>query len=55
MLFTYGTLSDRTKDFIKDAVLDVNESNTNAEDIPYRRVRLALYLIMLSPDFAIMK
>lgn len=59
MLFTHGTLSDRTKDFIKDAIVSVN-ANTYMEQyedmtIPRARIRLALYLMMVSPDYAIRK
>ncbi len=55
MLFTNGTLSDRTKDFIKEAILMVNETTTSEEDIPRDRIRLGIYLMMVSPDFAIRK
>jgi hypothetical protein len=50
MMFTHGMLSQRTREIIKDAVEPLI-SGDYRED----RVRLALYLIMISPDYNIMK
>lgn len=50
ILFTHGTLSDRTREIIKDAITPLVSDNYR-----YNRTRLALYLIMISPDYAIMK
>lgn len=50
LLFTHGMLSERTRQIIKDAISPIISDNYR-----YDRVRLALYLIMISPDFAIMR
>ncbi|HSF90553.1 MAG TPA: DUF1800 domain-containing protein [Saprospiraceae bacterium] len=50
VLFTHGTLSERTRQIIKDAITPLVSDNYR-----YNRTRLALYLIMISPDYAIMK
>lgn len=50
MLFTHGQLSDRTRGIIKSAIEPLVWGDYREE-----RVRLALYLIMISPDFAILK
>ncbi len=50
MLFTYGTLSDRTRQIIKDAITPLISGNYR-----YDRTRLALYLLMISPDYNVMK
>ena len=50
VLFTNGMLSERTRQIIKDAVSPMIDGNYRED-----RVRLALYLMMISPDYAIMK
>lgn len=50
MLFTHGQLGDRTRRIMKEA-LDPLIYGHYRDD----RVRLALYLIMISPDYAILK
>jgi hypothetical protein len=50
VLFTHGMLSERTRQIIKDAITPLVSDNYR-----YNRTRLALYLIMISPDYAIMK
>ena len=50
MLFTYGNLSEHTRQLIKDAITPIINGNYR-----WDRVRLALYLIAISPDYAIMK
>lgn len=50
VLFTHGMLSERTRQIIKDAVTPMI-----SDDYRRDRTRLALYLIMISPDYAIMK
>jgi uncharacterized protein (DUF1800 family) len=50
MLFTHGSLSDRTRQIIKDAITPLTR-----DDYRRDRVRLALYLLMISPDYNIMK
>ncbi len=50
VLFTHGQLSERTRQIIKDAITPLVSDNYR-----YNRVRLAMYLIMISPDYAIMK
>jgi uncharacterized protein (DUF1800 family) len=50
IVFTHGNLTDRTREIIKFA-LDQIVSRDYRED----RVVMALYLIMISPDYAILK
>jgi uncharacterized protein (DUF1800 family) len=50
ILFTHGMLSDRTRDIIKAAILPLISGNYR-----YDRTRLALYLLLVSPDYNIMK
>lgn len=54
-LFTHGQLSRETKNLIKDAIDPiVNDWN---DDFQYTdlRVKMALYLLLISPDYAILK
>ncbi|MBC7884786.1 MAG: DUF1800 domain-containing protein, partial [Saprospiraceae bacterium] len=48
-LFTHGQLSDETRQIIRNAVNAYYWNGNN--DWRYYRVRLALYLIMISPDY----
>jgi uncharacterized protein (DUF1800 family) len=50
LLYTYGTLSDRTRNIIKSAISPMiyNEYRES-------RAELALYLMMISPDYVILK
>ncbi|MBK8955165.1 MAG: DUF1800 domain-containing protein [Saprospiraceae bacterium] len=50
ILLTHGQLSDRTRQIIKTALEPFKFGNYREE-----RVRMALYLIMISPDYAIFK
>ncbi len=50
MLFTNGSLSERTRQIIKDAVTPLVEGDYRQD-----RVRLALYLLLVSPDYNIIK
>ncbi len=50
LLFTHGQLSNRTRSIIKEAIEDLIY-----EDYREDRVKLALYLLMVSPDYAILK
>ncbi len=50
VLFTYGMLSERTRGIIKDAITPLISGNFR-----FDRTRLALYLMMISPDYAVMK
>ena len=50
MMFTHGSLSEGTRHIIKEAITPMI-NNDFRED----RVRLALYLLLISPDYAIMK
>jgi uncharacterized protein (DUF1800 family) len=50
VLFTHGSLSEGTRQIIKEAISPLINGNYRNE-----RVRLALYLIMISPDYTIMK
>ena len=47
LILTYGTLSTPMRTIIKNTI--------NQLDDPYERVTMALYLIMISPDYAILK
>ena len=50
MLFTHGQLSDRTRMLIKEALDTLIYS-----DYREQRVRLGIYLILISPDYAVLK
>jgi uncharacterized protein (DUF1800 family) len=50
MVFTHGQLSDRTRQIIKNAIEPLIFGDYRED-----RVRLALYLILISPDYAILK
>ena len=50
VLFTYGMLSERTRQIIKEAITPLISGDYRDD-----RVRLAIYLMMISPDYAIMK
>lgn len=50
MLFTNGRLSERTRGIIKEALTELRNDNYR-----YDRVRLGLYLIMISPDYNVLK
>ena len=50
MLFTHGSLSQYTRELIKTAITPFQENDYRQD-----RVRLALYLMMISPDYNVMK
>jgi hypothetical protein len=50
MLFTHGQLTDRTRAIIKDAL-----DSLIYGDYRENRVRLAIYLILISPDYAVLR
>lgn len=50
MLLTHGNLSDRTRNIVKQAI-----SSFKFSDYREDRVRMAIYLIMISPDYNIFK
>ena len=50
VLFTHGSLSNETRQIIKDALYPLINGNYR-----YDRVRLALYLLLVSPDYNVMK
>ena len=50
MLFTHGSLSNDTRQIIKEAVTPLIYGDFRED-----RTRLALYLMMISPDYSIMK
>ena len=50
LLFSVGQLTDGTKTIIKNALTPFGGTNQN-----YNRARMAAYLIMLSPDYNILK
>ena len=53
-LFTHGQLSEGTKQIIKSAVDGLTPNNAG-EEYTYYRTKMALYLIMISPDYAVKK
>ncbi len=53
-LFTRGQLSDETKQIIVDAIEPIQGTNSNV-DYMHNRVKMGLYLILVSPDYAIIK
>ena len=50
MLFTHGSLSERTRGIIKEAITPLINADYRND-----RVRLAMYLLLISPDYNIMK
>ncbi len=53
-LFTRGQLSDETRLIIINAVNPIQGTNPNV-DYMHNRVKMALYLILVSPDYTILK
>lgn len=53
-LFTHGLLSHETRQIIKDAIDPINGTEPDI-DYMFYRVKLGLYLILISPDYAIIK
>ncbi len=53
-LFTRGQLSDETRNIIKTAIEPIQGTDPNT-DYNFYRVKMALYLILVSPDYAILK
>jgi hypothetical protein len=50
VLFTHGSLSNTTRQIIKEAITPLVNADYRAD-----RTRLAMYLILISPDYNIMK
>ncbi|HZV68522.1 MAG TPA: DUF1800 domain-containing protein [Saprospiraceae bacterium] len=50
MIFTHGSLSQHTRDLIKEAITPFHDNDYRQD-----RVRLAMYLLLVSPDYNIMK
>jgi len=53
-LFTQGLLSQETRVIIRDAITPIQGNDPNI-DYMYYRVKMALYLVFISPDYAIQK
>lgn len=53
-LFTRGQLSDETKRIITAAIEPIQGTNQNV-DYMHKRVKMGLYLILISPDYVILK
>ncbi|MCF7560916.1 DUF1800 domain-containing protein [Sabulilitoribacter multivorans] len=53
-LFTHGLLSEETKRLIVDAVDPIAASNFGEDYLDFR-VKMAIYLLLVSPDYAILK
>jgi uncharacterized protein (DUF1800 family) len=53
-LFTHGQLSTFTRQIIRDAITPIQGDNENI-DYNYYRVKMALYLMLISPDYVILK
>ena len=54
VLFTNGQLTDDTRENIRNTIGQMNGSQFGTYYLDYR-VQLALYLVMISPDYAILK
>ena len=54
VLFTHGQLTDGNRKIIREAMEQLRPGNMGAEFLE-RRVATALYLMLLNPDFAILK
>jgi hypothetical protein len=52
-LFTRGQLSNETKQIIMDAVDPISGNNPDT-DYMHNRVKMALYLLLISPDYVIL-
>ena len=50
-LLTYGTLSDATKARIEEAMLTINVDDNNTEGDQRKRLRIALLMIVTSPEY----
>lgn len=50
IMYTHGQLTENTKAIIKEAISGLKWENVNQD-----RVRLGLYLLLISPDYAILK
>jgi uncharacterized protein (DUF1800 family) len=53
-LFTHGLLSDETRQVIKTAIDPITGSDPEI-DYMFYRVKMALYLVLISPDYTILK
>jgi len=53
-LFTRGLLSESTRQLITNAIAPLTGNNSNIDYLHYR-VKMALYLILISPDYVILK
>ena len=51
-LFTHGMLSEETKEIMRNAIEPLQGNNPDI-DYMYYRVKMALYLILISPDYAV--
>ena len=52
VLLAHGRLSDSTKDIIREAL---DSMNPDWDDYQLRRVQMALYIILISPDYVVLK
>jgi len=50
IMFTHGQLSEKTKSIIKEAITGLKWG-----EVEYDRVKMALYLLFISPDYTILK
>ncbi len=53
-VFTHGTLSDSTRGILKNTLSQFTTANSGANYLQYR-VRLGVYLLLISPDYAVMR
>ena len=51
ILLTHGQMSDDTRDIIKNAIKGFSQNSIG----DLQRLKLALYLIMISPDYCVLK
>lgn len=55
MIFTHGRLSQRTRDIIIHAIDSIEPTPWMPEEFVMDRTSLAIYLLLISPDYAILK
>jgi len=53
-IFTHGTLSDATRANIKNVMTQLTSNSAGSRYLEYR-VRLGVYLMLISPDYAVMR
>ena len=52
VMLTHGRLSDSTRDIIRSSL---SEMNPDWDDYLVRKVQMAVYIILISPDYVVLK